>query len=147
MVSQLELHSRARLCRQLAKREPANRTLWMAEAGNWSRLSKERLRGEEWPQIDSGMLASLRALSARLLLRSDADKELHARKFAETRTLAASVNQLTIHGRCKTGSPKDRDPNWSGDGQAGGLDTDQQFTCRAPASMENVKADTDRSLP
>jgi hypothetical protein len=46
----------------------------MAEAKNWSRLSKERLRGEERPQIDSGMLASLRALSARLLVGPDADK-------------------------------------------------------------------------
>jgi hypothetical protein len=71
MVSQLELHSRARLCGQLAKREPANRALWMAEARNWSRLSKERLRGEEWARIDSGMLASLCALSARLLLRTE----------------------------------------------------------------------------
>ena len=42
MTGQLELNSRAELCRQLAKREPANRTLWMAEAENWSRLSKER---------------------------------------------------------------------------------------------------------
>ena len=106
MVSQLELHSRARLCRQLAKREPANRALWMAEAGTWSRLSNARLRGEEWPQIDSGVLASLRALSARLLLRSDADKELHARKFAETRTLAASVNRLTHSRSLQDGKPE-----------------------------------------
>ena len=46
MTSQLELSLRAALCRQLAKREPANRTLWMAEAENWSRLSNERLPGE-----------------------------------------------------------------------------------------------------
>ena len=110
MVSQLELHSRARLCRQLAKREPANRALWMAEAGTWSRLSNVRLRGEEWPQIDSGVLASLRALSARLLLRSDADKELHARKFAETRTLAASVNQLTHSRSLQDGKPEELRP-------------------------------------
>ena len=31
---------------RLAKREPANRILWMAEAEHWSRLSKEGLRGE-----------------------------------------------------------------------------------------------------
>jgi hypothetical protein len=42
MTSQLELSLRAALCRQLAKREPANRTLWIAEAENWSRLSNER---------------------------------------------------------------------------------------------------------
>jgi hypothetical protein len=42
MASQLELISRAALCRRLAKREPANQALWMAEAENWSRLSKER---------------------------------------------------------------------------------------------------------
>jgi hypothetical protein len=74
MVSQLELNSRARLCRQLAKREPVNRALWMAEAGNWSRLSKEKLRGEEGPKIGSGTLGSLCALLARLPLRPGAGK-------------------------------------------------------------------------
>ena len=46
MSSQLEVNLRAALCRQLAKRQQANRALWMAEAENWSRLSKEKLRGE-----------------------------------------------------------------------------------------------------
>ena len=45
MTGQLEFSLRATLCRQLAKREPANRILWMAEAENWSRLSKARSRG------------------------------------------------------------------------------------------------------
>lgn len=46
MASQLELSARAALCRQLAKREPTNRVLWMAEAENWWRLSNEELRAE-----------------------------------------------------------------------------------------------------
>ena len=46
MTSQLELNSRAALCRQLAEREPANRALWLAEAENWLRLSKDKLRAE-----------------------------------------------------------------------------------------------------
>jgi hypothetical protein len=46
MTSQLELDLRAALCRQLAKREPANRAIWVAEAKNWLRPSKEKLRGE-----------------------------------------------------------------------------------------------------
>ena len=46
MASQLEFSARAALCRELAKREPANGVLWMAEAENWSRLSNEKLRGE-----------------------------------------------------------------------------------------------------
>src|SRR5882757_10936794 len=46
MASQLELSARAALCRQLAKREPTNRVLWMAEAENWWRLSNEKLRGK-----------------------------------------------------------------------------------------------------
>jgi len=45
MTNQLELNLRAALCRQLAKREPANRSLWLAEAENWVRLSDEKLRG------------------------------------------------------------------------------------------------------
>jgi len=67
MTGQLELNSRAELCRQLAKREPANRTLWMAEAENWSRLSKERSRGAAEESIDSGIAASWREKSARFL--------------------------------------------------------------------------------
>jgi hypothetical protein len=66
MISRLELNSRIRLCRQLAKREPANRALWMAEAGDWSRLSKETLRAGARAKTGSGILARLRAWSARI---------------------------------------------------------------------------------
>ena len=38
MMSQFELSSRAALCRQLASQDPANQTVWMAEARSWSRL-------------------------------------------------------------------------------------------------------------
>ena len=65
MTGQLELNSRAELCRQLAKREPANRTLWLAEAESWSRLSKERGRGTVEEKISSGITMSLREQSAR----------------------------------------------------------------------------------
>jgi hypothetical protein len=41
MASQLELSSRAALCRQLAHREPNSRVYWLAEAEQWSRLSHE----------------------------------------------------------------------------------------------------------
>jgi len=41
MPSRRELRSRAALCAQLAKREPANRMLWMAEAETWLRLSNQ----------------------------------------------------------------------------------------------------------
>ena len=42
MSSRLEFNSRAALCRELARHEPAHQALWMAEAENWSRLSKEK---------------------------------------------------------------------------------------------------------
>ena len=64
MTSLQEFTSRAALCRQLAKREPANGVLWMAEAENWSRQSKEKLRGGARTKIGSGILASLRVRSA-----------------------------------------------------------------------------------
>ena len=60
MISQVELKSRAALCRQLAKREPAHGVLWMAEAASWSRLSKEESRGEPRAQIGSDALGSRR---------------------------------------------------------------------------------------
>jgi len=68
MTDQSELNSRAALCRKLAEREPANRTLWMAEAENWSRLSKENPDGEDSAKIDSGILVRLCVQSAKLLL-------------------------------------------------------------------------------
>jgi hypothetical protein len=68
MTDQSEFNSRAALCRKLAQREPANRTLWMVEAENWSRLSKEKLLGEDGVKIDSGILARFRAQSIRFLL-------------------------------------------------------------------------------
>ena len=54
MIDQLEFDLRAGLCRLLAQREPANRALWMAEAENWSRLSKEGSRGAAEEKISSG---------------------------------------------------------------------------------------------
>lgn len=74
MTSQLELTSRAALCRQLAKREPANGVFWMAEAENWSRLSKQGLRGGARTQISSGIFASLRVRSAKRLVNSCVSK-------------------------------------------------------------------------
>lgn len=67
MTSQLEFASRAALCRKLAQREPANRTFWMAEAENWSRLSKEKIHDEDSVKIDSGILVRLRVQSTRFL--------------------------------------------------------------------------------
>jgi hypothetical protein len=67
MTELSELNSRAALCRRLAQREPANRTFWMAEAENWSRLSREKPRAEDDMRIDSGILARLRAQSTRFL--------------------------------------------------------------------------------
>jgi hypothetical protein len=43
MASQLELSSRAALCRQLAQREPNSKVYWLAEAEKWSRLSRETM--------------------------------------------------------------------------------------------------------
>ena len=63
MTDQSELNSRAALCEKLARREPTNRIFWMAEAENWSRLSKEAPDGEGI--IDTGVLARLRVQSTR----------------------------------------------------------------------------------
>jgi hypothetical protein len=68
MTGRFEFNLRATLCRQLAKREPANRILWMAEAANWSRLSKERNRDAVEEKISSDITASLREQSARVFL-------------------------------------------------------------------------------
>ena len=68
MTGQSEFNSRAGLCRKLAQREPANRALWMAEAENWARLSKENLHGADSVKTVSGIFARLREQSSRLLL-------------------------------------------------------------------------------
>jgi hypothetical protein len=67
MTGQSEFNSRAALCRELALREPANRTFWMAEAEHWSRLSKEQLHGDDSVKIDSGILVRLRVQSTKFL--------------------------------------------------------------------------------
>jgi hypothetical protein len=41
MTSPQEFSARAALCRQLAKREPDSKNLWLAEAERWSRLKQE----------------------------------------------------------------------------------------------------------
>jgi hypothetical protein len=58
MISQLELDSRVALCRQLAKREPAHETLWLAEAETWSRFSKEKFRGDVGSTTDRALPSS-----------------------------------------------------------------------------------------
>ena len=68
MMGQLEFNLRATLCRKLAKREPANRILWMAEAESWSRLSKEGSGDAAEEKISSGLTATLREQSARVFL-------------------------------------------------------------------------------
>jgi hypothetical protein len=84
MTDQSELNSRAALCRKLARREPANRTFWMAEAEKWSRLSKEKQRGKDGGKIASGILVRLREQSAKFLLslRSQGSRENEAAKGA-----------------------------------------------------------------
>jgi hypothetical protein len=52
MASQLELSSRATLCRQLAQREPKSRVYWLAEAESWSRLSRETIDVERTGRKD-----------------------------------------------------------------------------------------------
>jgi hypothetical protein len=56
MAGQLEFDLRATLCRELAQREPVNRALWMAEAENWSRLSKEGSRSAAEEKVSSGLM-------------------------------------------------------------------------------------------
>jgi len=65
MIDQVEFALRATLCRQLAMREPANRTFWMAEAENWTRLSREKSRSAAEEKTSSGIAASLREQSDR----------------------------------------------------------------------------------
>lgn len=74
MTSPLEFSSRAALCRQLAKLEPANGVLWMAEAEKWSRRSKEKLCGGARTQLGFGILASFRVRSAEPLVDSCVSK-------------------------------------------------------------------------
>lgn len=53
MASHLEFTSRAALCRQLARREPNSKVYWLAEAENWSRLSRESVNAVRNEQRDA----------------------------------------------------------------------------------------------
>jgi hypothetical protein len=43
MKKVMEFRAQARLCRQLAIREPKNRIYWLAEAERWSRLAQNEI--------------------------------------------------------------------------------------------------------
>ncbi len=50
MTSPLEFSARAALCRQLARREPDSKVLWLAEAERWSRLTLASRVGGTTPE-------------------------------------------------------------------------------------------------
>jgi hypothetical protein len=43
MKNVMEFRAQARLCRQLAIREPKNGIYWLAEAERWSRLAQDEI--------------------------------------------------------------------------------------------------------
>ena len=43
MKNVVEFRAQAKLCRQLAMREPKNRIYWLAEAERWSRLAQDEI--------------------------------------------------------------------------------------------------------
>ncbi len=43
MKNGMEFRAQARLCRQLAIREPKNGIYWLAEAERWSRLAQDEI--------------------------------------------------------------------------------------------------------
>ena len=53
MAGHIELNSRAALCRLLARREPNSKVYWLAEAENWSRLSREPVKAVRNGQRDA----------------------------------------------------------------------------------------------
>jgi hypothetical protein len=75
MISQLELRSRAALCKQLAEREPANRVFWMAEAENWLRLvKKDSAASQSGPGALTATIVGRRSMHGRvrMIIRSGA---------------------------------------------------------------------------
>lgn len=72
MTTQLELRSRAALCKQLATREPENRVFWMAEAENWLRLSNESVGANQGKGRAAGRKASSPTWLPDIRSRSDA---------------------------------------------------------------------------
>ena len=60
MKKVMEFRAEAKLCRQLAIREPKNRIYWLAEAERWSRLTQDEISAhcEECNVIQLGDAAS-----------------------------------------------------------------------------------------
>jgi hypothetical protein len=103
MISQLELDSRAALCRQLAKREPAHEALWLAEAESWSRFSKEKFRGDVGSTTDRGPAV----IHSPLLLDHLSPSEVRAPMSDDPK----DVIEFAIRSAFLN-YPKEDDPNW-----------------------------------
>jgi hypothetical protein len=67
MTSRSEFCSRAGLCRLFALLEPASRTLWLAEAEYWARLSKAAAESADGTGNGDPLRIGLRARLARRL--------------------------------------------------------------------------------
>jgi hypothetical protein len=67
MTNRSEFCSRAALCRQFAMVEPASRTLWLAEAEYWARLSRDAAESEDGTGNGDPVRTGLRAQLARRL--------------------------------------------------------------------------------
>jgi hypothetical protein len=65
MTTQLELNSRAALCRQLARREPHSKAYWLAEAESWSRLSRKPTHRERMGDKDEPFERFLAMMTSR----------------------------------------------------------------------------------
>jgi hypothetical protein len=105
MSSQLECSARAALCMRLAKREPANRNLWMAEAESWSRLSKEVSR-RGWGKKRFRHLGNLAGAVGRMLFGvgnscmkngTDGARCLRAKHLLFDRALSQEVMRLLLN--------------------------------------------------
>ena len=90
MTSWFEFSSRAALCRQLARQEPFNRALWMAEAENWSRLSKKIPR-EPRARTTWHFLAILRRRPARSSSTSDSKRRVETEAEPGMRDLPSAT--------------------------------------------------------
>jgi hypothetical protein len=141
MMSQFELSSRAALCRQLASQDPANQTVWMAEARSWSRLAAEMLPEEH--RLKGGITARL-FLAFNKLVAAQHEPTPTGRNDEEQIQTRHAVSELVTDGLTHSSEKRSHECTLGSSVERAGAPPDSMLSDAARRAALDVKASSSR---